>query len=168
MRGNKLKNSNAKNILFLQWWLLQLLIFIIGVVCYKLGLFHEIWRKDSSYLCFVIMLLYLGVAVFNGCLCAKQKYTERDLEIGWFVSELCLSLGMIGTVVGFIQMLSGFAILDGVGTKSIQNLIVNMSYGMSTALYTTLVGLIFGNIIKLQCFKMDLSKQEKDENEIKA
>ena len=71
------------------------------------------------------------------------------------MSEFCLSLGMIGTVIGFIQMLSGFSSIESGGTKAIQTLIGKMSYGMSTALYTTLVGLIFGNIIKLQCFKIE-------------
>ena len=131
-------------------------------------MFHQIWKKDSSYLCFVIMAIYVFVSAFNGYLCSKKQYSDKQLEIGWFASEFCLSLGMIGTVVGFIQMLSGFDVLDGAATKSIQNLITSMSYGMATALYTTLVGLIFGNILKLQCFKMDLANQEKAVDEKQA
>jgi hypothetical protein len=156
-----LKKPDNKKSLFLQWWLLQLIIFLIAIICFKFGLFHQIWQKDSSYLCFVIMAIYVCVSAFNGYLCSKKEYSDKHLEIGWFASEFCLSLGMIGTVVGFIQMLSGFDVLDGAPTKSIQNLIASMSYGMSTALYTTLVGLIFGNILKLQCFKMDLATEEK-------
>ena len=150
-----MSKSNKDN-LFLQWWLLNLVVLVISAVCFKLGLFHEIWKKDSSYLCFVIMLIYVFASGMNGVLCHRKLFDEKHLDTGWFISEFCLSLGMIGTVIGFIQMLSGFAVMDGGASKSIQNIIVSMSYGMSTALYTTLAGLIFGNLIKLQCFKMDL------------
>jgi len=75
---------------------------------------------------------------------------------------------MIGTVVGFIQMLAGFSSLSPGDSSGIQSLIVGMSYGMSTALYTTLVGLIFGNILKLQAFDMENEIQKlKEDNEKK-
>ena len=34
------------------------------------------------------------------------------MEVGWFTSDLCLSIGMMGTVIGFIMMLGGFANID--------------------------------------------------------
>lgn len=160
---------NLKNNLFLQWWLLNLFIFIISIISFKLGLFHEIYHKDSSYLCFVIMFVYIVVSIYNGTLTKRKVLDAGDLEIGWFWSEICLSLGMIGTVIGFIQMLSGFSVMESGNIKNIQALIVKMSYGMSTALYTTLAGLVFGNLIKLQCFQLDRSNSvEKGETDGQA
>ena len=160
-------NEN-KNNLFLQWWLLNFFVFVMGVISFRFGLFHEIYHKDSSYLCFVIMGIYVCVSGYNGYLCKRSGVESGELEWGWFMSELCLSLGMIGTVIGFIQMLSGFSGLDSGGTKAIQALIGKMSYGMSTALYTTLVGLIFGNILKLQCFKIERFYEKKERLNDKA
>ena len=84
---------------------------------------------------------------------------QSQVDFGWFVSDLCLSLGMIGTVIGFIQMLAGFA-QPAEGTQALQKLLVGMAYGMSTALYTTLAGLIFGNLLKLECFHIESSVKE--------
>ena len=157
-----------KNACFIRWWLMNAVIILIGFICWKFRLFHEIYQKDSSYLCFVIMLIFMIVSAYNGKLAStinSDKNVIKKLEVSWFVSELCLALGMIGTVVGFIQMLAGFSSLNISNTSSIQTMIVSMSYGMSTALYTTLVGLIFGNIIKLQAFDIDRAielEQEKD------
>ena len=58
---------------------------------------------------------------------------------------------MIGTVTGFLLMLgTTFAGIDITDTKTIQDALVNMATGMSTALYTTLTGLIVSVIIKIQ------------------
>jgi len=62
---------------------------------------------------------------------------------------------MIGTVIGFITMLAGFANVDLSDSQSAQDLIINLGSGMSTALYTTLSGLICSLLLKVQCFNME-------------
>ena len=58
---------------------------------------------------------------------------------------------MIGTVTGFILMLgTAFNDLDVTQIESVQAALVNMSLGMSTALYTTLMGLISSLAFKIQ------------------
>lgn len=160
-----------KNTAFLRWWLLNSILIITSFICYKLNIFNEIYKKDSSYLCFVIIGIFVIISCYNGKLASNIRDTkdlERKIELSWFFSEICLSLGMIGTVVGFIQMLAGFSSLSPGDSSGIQSLIVGMSYGMSTALYTTLVGLIFGNILKLQAFDMENEIQKmKEDNEKK-
>ena len=159
MRPNKRCPMN-KNNCFLKWWLLNCVILILGFISFKLNLFHEIYQKDSSYLCFIIMVLFFVVNFYNGFIAYnldKNKTIESKTEIAWFISELCLSLGMIGTVIGFIQMLAGFSSLNIGNVSSMQSLVVNMGYGMATALYTTLAGLIFGNILKIEAFDIERS-----------
>jgi hypothetical protein len=41
-------------------------------------------------------------------------------------------------------------------------MLAQMSFGMSTALYTTLAGLIFGNLLKLQCFWLETAMDSKE------
>ena len=64
---------------------------------------------------------------------------------------------MIGTVIGFIAMLGGFINLDIENIETIQDLITELGSGMSTALYTTLTGLISSVLLKIQCFNLSYS-----------
>jgi biopolymer transport protein ExbB/TolQ len=70
------------------------------------------------------------------------------------MSDLFLSIGMVGTVIGFISMLGGFAELDVNNTQTVQDLIKELGLGMSTALYTTLVGLVCSILLKVQYFNI--------------
>ncbi len=80
---------------------------------------------------------------------------DHLIEVGWFASDLCLTIGMIGTVSGFIMMLSGFYTVDVSKVQTIQELIKQLGAGMSTALYTTLVGLICSALLKIQYFNLN-------------
>jgi len=149
---------------FLKWWLQSSVVFCSCLFVAYLGFFKEAIINDSSYLCIVIFNLFLAFTFYNGYIAYKldsgMKVKEDDMEPTWFVSELCLALGMIGTVIGFISMLRGFNDI-GDASKSIQKLMSGMSYGMATALYTTLAGLVFGNILKLQAFQIERSIEAK-------
>uniref|UniRef100_A0A6M3K3B5 Putative MotA/TolQ/ExbB proton channel family protein n=1 Tax=viral metagenome TaxID=1070528 RepID=A0A6M3K3B5_9ZZZZ len=76
--------------------------------------------------------------------------------MGWFVSDLLLTLGMIGTVVGFIYMLSTtFQQLDPSNIASMKGMIGKMGTGMGTALYTTASGLICSMLLRVQLYNMN-------------
>ena len=62
-----------------------------------------------------------------------------------------ITLGMIGTVAGFLIMLNtAFSGLDVNDIRNVHEAISDMAIGMSTALVTTLVGLICSTLIKVQ------------------
>jgi hypothetical protein len=89
---------------------------------------------------------------------------EADLreghELGWFVADLLLSLGLLGTVIGFVLMLSPMSHLDAADQGAIRAALAAMSGGMAVALYTTLAGLIGGMLLKIQGFLLDGAVQE--------
>lgn len=176
-----------KYILFLKWWLLFTVICVSSVFINYTGFFEEIWQKDSSCLSFVTLVLFFITTIFCGIhtfsLCresetfkkerqtassiARLQYYERLEEIGWFISELCLTLGMMGTIIGFIMMLSGFETIDMSNPQTIQNLLTQLGKSMATALYTTIVGLVCGSLLKIQYFNFSLELQKlgiNDEN----
>ena len=72
------------------------------------------------------------------------------------ITELLLALGMIGTVIGFILMLGGsFESLNLSDTGSVKTALTAMAIGMSTALYTTLVGMVCSQILKVQLVNVE-------------
>lgn len=149
-----------KNVL-LRWWFLFCVQGSIGIVAYYFGFFHHLVEKDPTRLGFIILTILILTTLWLG----KKVYSFRkdipakpikELAVGWFIAETCLVLGLVGTVTGFIFMLSGaFIDLDVSDVVSIQAALVKMSLGMSTALYTTLMGLLCSLAIKVQLVNIE-------------
>lgn len=156
--------------LFLRWWLVYTSI-LIGLTVFTLGDgWNDLWEKDVTKLSFVIIAMFLGMSQWCGYktwLMSRfidgggkvedehmMEKVENTMEAGWFTSELCLTIGMAGTVIGFIMMLSGFTQLDVSDASTIQGLIKSLGTGMSTALYSTLTGLICSAMLKIQYFNL--------------
>ena len=157
-----------KHTLFLKWWLFMSAIMASSVLIAGLGLLGTLWEKDATKLSFVLLGLF---AVMSGW-CGYKTWRlsvfidsnktepyliekiEHLMEVGWFTSDLCLSIGMMGTVIGFIMMLGGFANIDINDMATVQGLIKGLGVGMSTALYTTLTGLICSALLKIQYFNL--------------
>jgi|TARA_Y100000310_G_scaffold102274_1_gene100474 hypothetical protein len=153
---------------FLRWWLLISIIVITFVGLYVTGIIDQVYSVDVTKLSFLIF----GLMAFMSIKCGYDTYrltatdiaTEKDIdeiyataELGWFTSDFCLTLGMIGTVAGFIFMLStAFATIDVSNVNSLQNVLTQMSAGMGTALYTTAAGLVASAFLKLQYFNFSL------------
>ena len=72
------------------------------------------------------------------------------LNTGWLVADGLLKLGLIGTVIGFIIMLSAITEIDGFDFTMMKEMLQNMSSGMEVALYTTLSGLVSSILLTLQ------------------
>lgn len=156
---------------FLKWLLLTALFAVGAVILLKTGIAWSIWDVDSSYLSAVTVAFYCVFSALCGCATWRscngdlawmdemsRKEAIRDLrqeeEAGWFAAELCFVLGMIGTIVGFIMMLSGFNTLDISNPSTIQGLLTDLGNSMGTALYTTVVGLVCGSLLKVQYFNL--------------
>lgn len=76
-------------------------------------------------------------------------------EIGWFVSDMMLKLGLLGTIIGFIFMLASVANIADFDVSNMQKILQHMSNGMGTALYTTLAGLICSILSAMQYHMID-------------
>ena len=136
------------NSILLRWWFLFCTQIALGTVAYHFNFFHHLYREDTTRIGFFI----LGILVLTTLWLGKKIYSQsKDFSAGWFIAESCLVLGLIGTVTGFILMLgTAFTELDVTNITSVHNALIKMSLGMSTALYTTLVGLISSLVIKIQ------------------
>ena len=83
------------------------------------------------------------------CKIFEYKLT-KGLNLGWFIVDLLLKLGLIGTVIGFILMLASITIIENFDLTMMQDLLQKMSGGMKVALYTTLTGLITSILLSFQ------------------
>lgn len=70
-------------------------------------------------------------------------------EFGWFLIDLMLKVGFLGTLIGFIWMLASVSEHAVIDAASMLNILKEMSYGMSTALNTTLSSLVGGILLSL-------------------
>ncbi|MGE3775041.1 MAG: MotA/TolQ/ExbB proton channel family protein [Gammaproteobacteria bacterium] len=76
-------------------------------------------------------------------------------EFGWFYIDLMLKVGFLGTLVGFILMLSSVAQSGTLDASTMQKVLQQMSVGMSTALYTTLASLVAGILLSVPYYLLD-------------
>lgn len=202
------------------------------VVCWDTGLIQLMVATDSSYLCLVIMALYVLATLYcgrrigwladelalvrsvgeavgeriaalqfdgrevridgrvvvagsilaehvaalarrsNGQLAQSQDgaaanlldtlvaRTKAGLDVGWFLVDVLLKLGLLGTIVGFILMLASVSDAASIDVNAMQKVLKQMSYGMGTALYTTLAGLVCSMSLGLQYLLLDKGADE--------
>ena len=119
-----------------------------------LGWWTFLYEADMTKISFVILSVFIVSSIAVGFISLQSTgwdHVERLTNYVWFSSEAMVTLGMIGTVAGFLIMLNtAFANLDVNNITNVQQAISDMSVGMSTALVTTLVGLVCSTVIKVQ------------------
>ena len=148
----------------LKWWLI-FCITILGLgTCLYFDMHKNLYEADVTRLSFLILIIFGCTSIWIGSLTYKvgvlQDYNQRS-EVGWFISESCLALGMVGTVTGFLIMLgTAFANVDVSNAATLQQALSDMAVGMSTALWTTLVGLVCSLIIKVQLVNLEVALNE--------
>ncbi len=76
-------------------------------------------------------------------------------QVGWFMAGLVIKLGLLGTVVGFVLMLSSISGLDQLDISDIKALMQQMTQGMGVAMNTTMVGLIASMLLGIQLLLVD-------------
>lgn len=137
-----------------QWWLAVSVMVTTALASVILVDAHLLfWNNDVTYLSSVILVLWILSTINIGLQIHKD---QQSTEFSWFIADSFLTIGMIGTVVGFVYMLSTtFASLDPNDTNSMKAAIATMAAGMSTALLTTLAGLISSLSLKLQLVLQD-------------
>jgi len=130
------------------------------------GLFAILLEGDKSRLSYLILMVWLIATLrwlwlLSWCQKLELKTDGSDrpeaeatmmrlLNHGWFASDLCLKIGLLGTIVGFIFMLAPIRDLATFDPTNLQVALRAMSGGMAVALYTTLAGLVCHMVLRLQ------------------
>lgn len=75
---------------------------------------------------------------------------RSPVDLGWFLVDLAVRLGLVGTIIGFILIFTSLSGSSIEGADGLKELLVTMSGGMGTALFTTLSGLVGATFLSLQ------------------
>ena len=148
----------------LKWWLIFCLTLLGLCACVYFNIHKDLYAADVTRLSFLIISIFICTSVWIGTKTYKigihQDYNQKS-DVGWFISESCLALGMVGTVTGFLIMLgTAFENVDVTNSATLQQALSDMATGMSTALWTTLVGLVSSLIIKVQLVNLEVALNE--------
>ena len=146
----------------LKWWLIFCLTLIGIGTSYHFNLHSLLYNADVTKLSFLIIIIFIVTSIWIGKKTfnlERTSVTDDNINVGWFVAESCLALGMVGTVTGFLYMLgTAFENIDVTNAITLQEALASMAHGMSTALYTTLTGLIASLIIKVQLVNYEVEE----------
>ena len=111
-----------------------------------------LYNNDITNITYLISALMVLATLSIG----YKAYHTKSMHLEWFVSDVVLSLGMIGTIVGFMVMLYGtFGEIKVDDMESVRSVLSAMSSGLYTALSTTLMGLIASVALKVQISVVD-------------
>lgn len=144
----------------LKWWFIFCLSLVATATCGMLGLLKTLWVVDITHLGIAMIALYFGASAFIGFLTyqgnyGRDAYVKAHLGPCWYVAELFLALGMIGTMIGFIVMIRA-AFGPDVDINNLKVVITNAASGLSTACITTLIGLICSYALKAQLVNLEM------------
>ena len=76
-------------------------------------------------------------------------------EIGWFITETMTKLGLLGTVIGFLIMLTALVGSSQLELSAMQSILRDMAAGMGIKIIATVVGLLCNIILALQWLLLD-------------
>ena len=146
----------------LKWWLIFCLTLLGFGTLYYFNMHSQLYYADVTKLSFLIIIIFVFTSVWIGRKTYDLESTsviDDKIDVGWFIAESCLALGMVGTVTGFLYMLgTAFENIDITDATTLQDALASMAKGMSTALYTTLTGLIASLIIKVQLVNYEVGE----------
>ena len=147
----------------LKWWLIYCLTLLGFGTLYYFNMHSQLYHADVTKLSFLIIIIFMFTSVWIGRKTYDLETTsviDDKIDVGWFIAESCLALGMVGTVTGFLYMLgTAFENIDITDATTLQDALASMAKGMSTALYTTLTGLIASLIIKVQLVNYEVGEE---------
>ena len=134
---------------FLYWWLIVCVVGASSYITHTMGWLVPLYTNDITYITFLITVVTILTTASLGYKFKMSAANSVDVE--WFVSDVVLTLGMLGTIIGFMIMLQGtFSSIEFNDVHSIRLALSSMSQGLFTALNTTLLGLVSSIILKVQ------------------
>lgn len=154
---------------FWKWWTsIVILVLSISYVQYTLDIIQFIYENDPTRITIIIAVIFLLTTCRIGFLSWRNQFSDPDIykenkqdDLLWFSSDVVMSIGMVGTLIGFLIVLTTtFTNIDTTSAAAMKEVIGTLASGMGIALMTSLMGLIASIILKLQMVMMENSHEE--------
>ena len=129
----------------LYWWLLNVITIAVIYIIHDFGVLTQLYTNDKTFITYLITTLLIMSTISVGVKYWRSTITglEADYRKEEYVSSIAITLGMIGTIIGFMIMLSGsLGNIEINDVQSVKRLLSGLTQGLFTALNTTLLGLI--------------------------
>jgi len=145
---------------WIYWWLIACLQVLGLLIAWNTGAWDFIISIDYTKITLLILGIHTFVSGYIGWLLWKRK--EPYTGMLWYAAETQLSIGMIGTLIGFIIMThSAFGNFSHIDIDVIKTSIGQIGSGMGIAIRATLLGITSSALLKLQLELLERSSERK-------
>lgn len=152
---------------FWKWWSTIIITgTLLAIAEVYVGISTYLVEMDTTRL----SMLILAIAVLSSLVMGyyawliqfkRQRISNEALTPLWYFAETVLGIGMVGTLVGFLLVLtSTFQDIDSANAAEIKRVISELAHGMGIALITSLTGLISSIVMKFELVMLE-SENEK-------
>ena len=146
---------------FYIWWVTVLATSTGIFWAYYYGIIAKIWHDDVTMITSLLAILFVLTMGLIGYISYTKNFKSKIVDACWFLSEQMLALGMLGTVIGFIYLLtSGITNASVADPASLAALLANMSVGLGIALYTNATGILSSLITKALLYAVTYDDEE--------
>ena len=150
---------------FWKWWTSIVLLSLFGTFLqYQYSIFNFAYENDTSRITFLIGFIFILTTLKIGIESWRQQFTYENngnTDFLWFSSDVVMSIGMVGTLIGFLLVLTTtFTNVDTTSASAMKAVIGTLAAGMGIALMTTLAGLVSSIIIKFQLIMLESSDEK--------
>ena len=155
--------------IFWKWWTSIVLVGAsVFAGSYYLNIVSFVLENDPTYITVGIAALFVITTLWIGTLSWRvkngTKLSENNTMPIWFFADAVMSIGMVGTLLGFLIVLtSAFQNVDTSDTQAMQDVIGQLASGMGTALLTSLMGLVSSVILKFQLVMLETDNAGEDD-----
>ena len=150
----------------LRWWLFTVITLCGIAPLWVYGIFHDIYEADVTGISFVIYAVFILSTIVSGVIAwrvaqgknkpVQLERTKKYINVCWFFSETMMTLGLIGTVAGMIYLFGQiFVEIDPTNPEDLKAALGHMASGLSTAMYTTICGMVGALVSKVQLMNVE-------------
>lgn len=152
---------------FWKWWTTIVVCIVLLVIAEtNISISNYLFVLDSTKISLIILTILVACSAFIGYKAYKKQFRQREVsqksvEPIWFFSDAVLSIGMVGTLVGFLIVLTTtFSNITDYSPEELKNIIGTLASGMGIALVTSLTGLLSSILLKFQLVLLDGESNE--------
>lgn len=163
---------------FLSWFLFFSSTITFFALLWMNGFVDKLIKYDYTNISFLIIIIYMFSSLYAGKLffisskngwkkiggsmvdnngnIISTNTLKSPVEIGYFLAEICSGLGLLGTVIGMLNvLLINLPSIDPSNADLLRQSMGDIGMGIGTAMLTTACGLTSSILLKCQFMMMD-------------